>query len=125
MRTLESRVQTLERKTNGQSKFSAACICFPDNEWPAFASEVERDIATKMECPLHGKRIIVRFSRLYLPAWRREAIRRWPSFRSAQFQKAWNASFPADLWPCTEAVSNGKVVLRLKDGSMLQTGLQA
>jgi hypothetical protein len=125
MRTIESRIQMLECRVKGRSKFSAACICFPDNEWPAFASEVEREIATKTECPLHGKRVNVRFSRLYLPAWRREAIRRWPSVRSAQFQKAWNASFPPDLWPCTETVLDGRVVLRLKDGSMLQTGLQA
>jgi hypothetical protein len=39
----------------------------------------------------------------YLPAWRREReiIRR--SRLSSQYQKAWNASFPPELWPAEEA----------------------
>jgi hypothetical protein len=55
------------------------------------------------------------FRRLYLPAWRREDIRLWPTGRSPQFQKAWNASFPPELWPAEEVLVEGKIVLRLKD----------
>jgi hypothetical protein len=119
--TLESRIERLEQQVNRRSRFSADCICFPDNEWPAFATEFERQIALKVECPLHGKRMIVQFRRLYLPAWRRETIRLWPTIRSLQFQKAWNASFPPELWPADEVVVDGKIVLRLKDGTLLPT----
>jgi hypothetical protein len=38
---------------------------------------------------------------------------------SPQFQKAWLASFPPDLWPAEEEETAEGIYLRLKDGTRL------
>jgi hypothetical protein len=39
---------------------------------------------------------------------------------SEQFQKAWRASFPDELWPATEdQTASGEIYLLLKDGTRL------
>jgi len=52
--------------------------------------------------------------------WRREKQIKYRLSRlDAQYHKAWNASFPPELWPAEEILVEGKTWLRLKDGSML------
>ena len=57
---------------------------------------------------------------LYMAKWRREKQIKYRLSRlDAQYHKAWNASFPPELWPAEEILVEGKTWLRLKDGSML------
>ena len=123
-RTLLGRLETAEQLAQVKRKFSPQCICFPDNEQPFFGFSIEEKIATKVKCPIHGERIKMRFFRLYLPAWRRERAKILRTQLSAQFQKAWNASFPPHLWPADELVIDSEIVLRLKDGTLIPTGEQ-
>ena len=119
-RSLEIRIQRLERAAKAQSKFSPACICFPENEAPLFGCEVERDIAARVKCPLHGERFKPRFF-IYVSAWLRAKL--WEGLRShhsEQYRKAWFASFPLELWPVEEALVDGKLVLRLKGEPRLE-----
>jgi hypothetical protein len=55
------------------------------------------DLAAGVQCPLHGKRFTPRFH-LFVAAWlwENEVKFRWPRL-SAQYHKAWAASFPPDL----------------------------
>jgi hypothetical protein len=43
---------------------------------------------------------------------------------SAQYRKAWDASFPPDLWPAVpqEESEDGRIFFRLKDGAKLLVG---
>ena len=78
------------------SKDSAACICFPDDpeEQPFFQTNEDQERAANVQCPLHGKRFEPRYH-IYVASWRwkRELKYRWPRL-SAQYHKAWAASFP-------------------------------
>ena len=95
------------------------CLCFPENEPPSFHWPIELEIAAKLKCPLHGNRF-KRIAMLYVAKWLREK-REWfiATRRSAQYQKAWRASFPPGLWPAEEQRVGNKISLRLKDGSVL------
>jgi hypothetical protein len=55
-----------------KTNFSPDCICWPDNEYPFFGFDIEREIASRVKCSVHGERTTMIFQRLYLPAWRRE-----------------------------------------------------
>jgi hypothetical protein len=78
-------------------KGSSECICFLEDEEPFFRTSEERDLAEGVQCPLHGKRFTPRFH-LFVAAWlwENEVKFRWPRL-SAQYHKAWAASFPPDL----------------------------
>lgn len=120
---LEKRISRLEKRVEqvakARSKSSPDCICFPATEQPFFGFPIEEDIAFLVKCPLHGDRF--RWPRfcLYAAKWRREGelVRR--QRLSAQYQKAWAASFPSDLWPAEEEETDEGTYLRLKDGTRL------
>jgi hypothetical protein len=119
-RTLLARIERAEQLTKVKTNFSLDCICWPDNEYPFFGFDIEREIASSVKCSVHGERQTMIFQRIYLPAWRREKeiIRR--SRLSPQYQKAWNASFPPELWPAEEEQSgDGEIFLKLQDGTRL------
>jgi hypothetical protein len=99
---------------------SPACICFPEDEQPFFCSLAEEKIAARMKCPLHGDRFKVPHYYLYVATWYREKEPLRIRQKSPQYQKAWAASFPPDLWPGQEVRSGGKIMLRLKDGTLLE-----
>ena len=120
MRTLAARIERAEQAAKLQRIFSVECICFPENETPFFGFEVEEVIAAKLQCPLHGRR----FKRLelfiYAPTWRREKEPARRASLSAQYQRAWLASFPPELWPAEEVeTEDGTIFLRLKNGTRL------
>jgi hypothetical protein len=96
------------------------CICFPADEQPFFGFPIEREIAAKVKCALHGDRFQPMFH-LYVPKWRRENEKKVRWFRlSPQYHKAWHAGFPLDLWPAEEEESEDRTVfLKLKDGTRL------
>jgi hypothetical protein len=112
-RTLLARIERAEQLTKMKTKFSPDCICWPENEFPFFGFDIEREIAAQVECPVHGKRSFWRVYHLYIPKWLREKEPARLLRRSPQYQKAWNASFPP------EQIGNGEIFLRLKDGTRL------
>jgi hypothetical protein len=117
-KSLITRIERAEEAARAQSKHFADCICFPANEQPFFDFPIEEKIAAAVRCPLHGERFM-RFFRIYVPGWRRESEKkRWPGL-SQQYHKAWFATFPPELWPGQEELVDGKVALRLKDGTIL------
>ena len=93
----------------------ARCICFPENEHPSFGFRVELEIAARVKCPIHGDRSRT-WGFLYAAKWFRERQKIRRESLSPQFQRAWLASFPPDLWPAAEEETADGVSLRLKDG---------
>jgi len=89
----------MKREAKARSKFSLDCICFPDQEQPLFEFGEEEDTAFSVKCPLHGDRFIRPRYRVYVSEWYRKNQRRLRPSRSAQFQKAWVASFPRNSGP--------------------------
>ena len=119
-RTLQNRIERAELAAKAQSKYSPECICFPENEPPFFAFEIELEMLTRVKCPLHGERFKPMF-RLYVSRWLRvkQPQHLW-THHSEQYRRAWFASFPTDLWPAVEEeTADGRTLLRLKDGSRL------
>jgi hypothetical protein len=85
------------QKIGEVGKGSSECICFPEDEQPFFRTSEESDLAAGVQCPLHGTRFTPRFH-IYVAAWlwENEVKFRWPRL-SAQYHKAWAASFPPDF----------------------------
>lgn len=121
--SLESRAAARLRLQGfgGMGKDSAECICFPAEELPFFGYEVEKRVADSVKCPLHGDRFNSTLFHLFVPKWRRENEPLRRQRLSSQYHKAWDASFPPDRWPAQEVETAGKVMLRLKDGTLLET----
>ncbi len=75
---------------------------------------MELEIAARVKCPIHGDRSRT-WGFLFSPKWHREREEIRGEGLSPQFQKAWLASFPADLWPAEEEETADGIYLRLKD----------
>jgi hypothetical protein len=119
-RTLQNRIERAEQAAKAQSKFSPDCICFPENERPFFGTPFEMEIAAKLKCRLHGDRFPPQFF-VFVSKWLRDKLWKhlW-SHHTEQYRQAWFASFPPDLWPAVEEeTEDGRVHLRLKDGTRL------
>ena len=95
------------------------CICFPEDEQPFFCSLGEERIAAAVKCLLHGERFKP-YLHIYVPAWLREKQPFTLLQKSPRYQKAWDAGFPAHLWPAELVTVDGKDMLRLKDGTILE-----
>jgi hypothetical protein len=52
-RTLLARIERAEQLTKMKTNFSADCICWPDNEYPFFGFDIEREIASRVKCSVH------------------------------------------------------------------------
>ena len=85
-----------------------------------FSWPLEQEIAFALKCPLHGDRFKP-MGHIYVAEWVREKQQYFQAKRnSAQFHKAWAASFPPDLWPGKEEDDeDGRTFLKLKDGTRL------
>ena len=115
---LNSRLKKLER-LKLKVMIDRSCICFPADELPELHLAAEREAAEAVLCPLHGRRFI-RFGSTIFQAFPRPAQLQPGngSWRSKQYQKAFQASFPSDRWPPTEVIGPGPVVrYLLKDGA--------
>lgn len=88
----QSRAAARLRLQGDTSKGSPACICFPENEPAFFLRSEDQEIAAKVECPLHGKRVSPGYH-IHVAGWRwrQEVERRW--LRRPQYHKAFTASF--------------------------------
>ena len=96
---------------------SADCICFPENEQPFFCDPAEEPIAAAVKCPLHGNRFKQPIFHTYVSGWRREKEPACRQHLSAQYRKAWEASFPAEPRPAEqERKGDGKIYLKLREG---------
>jgi hypothetical protein len=93
-RALLKRIERAEEALKKRSIFSPDCICYPESERPFFCSLSEEPIAAMVKCPLHGNRFRQPISHIYVPPWQVESelVRR--QRLSAQYRKAWEASFP-------------------------------
>jgi hypothetical protein len=116
--TLKSRLSKLEQ-TKRRVRAEADCICFPLEEPPHLELQQEIEAAKAVRCPLHGERFKKRAPIVYrvirLPAHLDRSSWRW---RSAQYIKAMDASFPPDRWPTKKIVEpDGTVRFVLKDGT--------
>jgi hypothetical protein len=119
-RTLAARIERAEQTAKAEHRFSAQCICFPENEPPFFGTPLELEIAAKLKCPLHGDRFPPEFF-VYVSGWLRAKLWKhlW-SHHSEQYRRAWFATFPESLWPAKEEeTGDGRTFLRLKDGTKL------
>jgi hypothetical protein len=103
---LKSRITRLQRSTR-VTKCENDCICFPPHEPPDLVLQAEIEAATAVRCPIHG----ARFSRLapmiYVAAQYRQPAHLHPErrkWRSPQYIKAMDASFPPDRWPAQKFV---------------------
>jgi hypothetical protein len=121
VRTLLKRLEKVEDALKAGSIYSEDCICFPANDQPFFCSSYESSLAARVKCPLHGDRFKV-LGHIYVARWVREKEPRRRERASAQYRKAWEASFPSELWPAVpeEEIEDGKVFFRLNDGTKLQ-----
>jgi endonuclease I len=90
-------------------KGSPECICFPEDEQPFFCYPVQERVAARLKCPLHGDRFKVPRFYLYVAKWYREKEPLRIRKKSPQYQKAWSAGFPPDLWPATLAISSSLI----------------
>jgi hypothetical protein len=118
--TFQKRLERAEQAAKAQSRFSRECICFPENEKPSFVFPVLEDMAIRTLCPLHGVRLQKSFQ-VYVAGWLRKKLPDllW-THHSAQFRKAWFATFPPNLWPAVEErTDDGRTLLRLKDGTAI------
>ena len=90
------RIERAEEALKAHAIFAPDCICFPEKEQPFFGFDYEAEIAF---------------------GWRREREKTRRATLSAQFQKAWQASFPSHLFPAKEETTEEGIYLRLKDGT--------
>ena len=119
-RTILKRIEQAEQAAKAQSRFHPGCICFPENEPPFFCFPYEEEVAAQVQCPLHGVRFKRPIFHIYVGKWRREKEPLRRRTLSTQYRKAWDGSFPPELWPAEEeAIADGKIFLRLKDGTKL------
>ncbi len=116
MKTYLKRIERAEQVLKARAIFSQDCICFPEKEQPFFGFDYEAEIAFRVKCSLHGDRFQPRV-RLFTAGWRREREKTRRATLSAQFQKAWQASFPSYLFPAEEETSEEGIYLHLKDGT--------
>ena len=58
VQAFETRIERAELAAKAKSKHSAECICFPPNEPPFFAFEIELEMLTRVTCPIHGQRSV-------------------------------------------------------------------
>lgn len=116
-RTLLNRINRAENAAQARSIVSPECICFPPREPPFVGFPIELEIAARVKCPLHGDRFQTQFF-VYVSKWLRAKLWKhlW-SHHTEQYRKAWLASFPPDLWPAEEETEDGRIFLRLKDGT--------
>ena len=118
-RTLLKRIEQVEMASKSKLGHPPECTCFPENEQPSFHWRIELEIASKLKCPLHGNRFKP-LAMIYVAEWLRKKREGFiATRRSAQYQKAWRASFLPGLWPAEEQNVGHKIFLRLKDGSVL------
>jgi hypothetical protein len=117
--SLKSRVMARALLQGIGEEVSGFCICFPEDEQPFFFSDIEEKIADRLKCNQHGDRFHKPYFHVYVAAWLKEKRSQLISRHSPQYQKAWFAAFPPDLWPAEEVLVDNKRTLRLKDGTLV------
>jgi hypothetical protein len=99
------------------------CVCFPPGEPPDLALEAEIEAAKAVRCPIHGDRFSKLGPTIYVAAQYRQPTHLHPErwkWRSPQYVRAIEASFPPDRWPAQEIVDpDGGVRFVLKDGTVI------
>jgi hypothetical protein len=69
-KALLARIERAEQAAKADQRFSADCICFPEDEPPFFAFEIELEMLTRVTCPLHGRRFKPLY-RIFVAKWLR------------------------------------------------------
>jgi uncharacterized small protein (DUF1192 family) len=119
MRTLERSI----RDVHDNAESEEGCICFPPDEPPNLALKAEIEAAKAVRCPIHGDRFSQLAPMIYVAAQFRQPTHLHPErwkWRSPQYVKAMEASFPPDRWSAQEIVdSDGGLRLLLKDRTVI------
>jgi hypothetical protein len=115
---LKTRLSKLEQRKQ-KAIIEAECICFPPDFPPDLRLPAEIEAARAVLCPVHGRRFSNVAPTVYRPIYLPTHLDPvWRRFRSAQYIKAMDASFPPDRWPATRIVEpDGSVRFVLKDGT--------
>lgn len=118
------RLERIERAVRTNPRFQADCICFPhrEKEPVALFLPIEAEMILKLRCPIHGLRCEPYWYIYQATHLRKQRWKELWTHHSAQYRKAWLATFPPSLWPAEEEIRNGEIFLRLKDGTMLPSG---
>jgi hypothetical protein len=85
--TLESRIERLEQYGDRSSLLTASVFKRRSGQLSGLSLSDKLQLRWRAHCMC--KRMIVRFRRLYLPAWRQEDIG-FGRHTAPQFQKAWS-----------------------------------
>ncbi len=118
-KNLMKRIKKVEKAAQNRDQFSCDCTCFPKNEQPRFVFPVMQQVAFNCKCRVHGDTFQPR-GVIYTSKWERDKQSQGVAlFHSSQYVKAWNAAFPADQWPAEEITIDGRIHLRLKEGTIL------
>lgn len=104
MRTIQQRLERLEKMVGNRGLSEPDCICFPVQEQPRWDSLEEQQAADRLKCPLHGDRFFLR-GFIYTSAWLLEKREVFLKYRGRQYLKAFYAHFTtrvaADQGHCT------------------------
>ena len=112
---LKTRLSKLE-KSKRQTTTEADCICFPLDEPPKLVLQAKerQQAGSCARFMANGSATCAVHLSVITPS---HAPGPW-SWRSAQYLKAMDASFPSDRWPATKIVEpDGTVRFVLKDGT--------
>jgi hypothetical protein len=118
LKNLKTRLNKLEQAKR-KIAIEEECICFPPDEPPYVELSVEREAVAAVTCRIHGKRFQKFAGTVYrsvnLPT---HLDADWRPWRSPQYVKAMDASFPSDRWPAAKVTEpDGAVRFVLKDGT--------
>jgi hypothetical protein len=105
-RTILNRIERAEQAAKAQSRFLPDCICFPRMNRHSSAFPSRKKLQPKVQCPLHGARFKQPIFHIYVGKWRREGEPLRRQRLSPQYRKAWDASFPPELWPAPQLLQS-------------------
>jgi hypothetical protein len=57
VQAFERRIERAEQAAKANSRFAPECLCFPENESPFFAFEIELEMLTQVKCSLNGSHL--------------------------------------------------------------------
>lgn len=98
MRTIQQRLERIEKLMQNQGRHEADCICFPKKESPPLYTDDEVEAVNRLDCRIHGKHFCSRAS-VYPSDWLLRKREVHLKYHSEQYLKAFYAHLPPELRP--------------------------